>query len=235
MASKMDGRCKTAHAKLLAGTCPWCGCSIVEGKVEGQLQDDLGSSPTESDEPPLSQTLANHLPTKGVLSIAEAVGILRAIAHQLASFHQVNAMHGRLSPRNIGLKDNGVILRDAAAISKRVELQPTLADADEIAGYLAPEQALGAVRADRRADIYSLGCVLYFLLVGRPPFATGSVSERLLQHQTDEPPPLETVRENVPVGLQAICRKMLAKKPEHRDESATEVLQAIEAWQAENR
>jgi serine/threonine protein kinase len=57
--------------------------------------------------------------------------------------------------------------------------------------YLAPEQALNFHQADARADIYSLGCTLYFLLTGQPPFAGGTLAERLLKHQQTEPPPLE--------------------------------------------
>ena len=227
----MDERCKHTHAKLLAGTCPWCGRFIVEGKVEGQPdRDDVGTYSAEPEDRPLAPSLQDNVQSNGVLSIEDAVGLLEAIAHELARLHKTDDIYGWLAPSNIGLLDGKPILRGLPALEDD-NVQGL--DVVGVADYLAPEQALSAARADGRADIYSLGCVLYFMLTGRAPFATGSISERLLKHQIEEPAHLATVREGVPAGLAAICSRMLAKKPENRYQSAEAVISAIEGWKAE--
>ena len=81
------------------------------------------------------------------------------------------------------------------------------------ADYIAPEQAQDATLVDTRADIYSLGCVLYFLLTGRPPFAGPSLIQKLLQHQEEPPPPVKAVRPDVPDELNAVVLRMMAKDP----------------------
>ncbi|QEG37174.1 Serine/threonine-protein kinase PknB [Bythopirellula goksoeyrii] len=230
----MDERCKTAHAKLHAGTCPWCGCFIIEGKVERlPADDDLSAHPIDSGDRQLAHTLEDHVRTDGVLSIEEAVGLLEAIAHELARLHKTTTMYGWLSPSNIGLQDGKIILRGPSIASESDDLPETTSGVTGIADYLAPEQALSASRTDHRADVYSLGCVLYFMLDGRAPFATGSISERLLKHQIEEPTPLGSIREGVPAGLAAICDRMLAKKAENRYQSAEDVILAIKSWKAE--
>lgn len=99
-----------------------------------------------------------------------------------------------------------------------------------VADYLAPEQALDSERIDGRADIYSLGCTLYFLLVGQAPFPTGTITERLLKLQIAEPQPIGDIRPDVPAALVKICETMMAKKPSYRYQSAAEVISDITTW-----
>jgi serine/threonine-protein kinase len=84
------------------------------------------------------------------------------------------------------------------------------------ADYLSPEQARNADLADIRSDIYSLGCTLYFLLTGQPPFPGGTLMQKLIQHQQAEPAPVESLNPEVSPALGALVRRMLAKKPEDR-------------------
>jgi serine/threonine-protein kinase len=84
------------------------------------------------------------------------------------------------------------------------------------ADYLSPEQAKNADAADIRSDIYSLGCTLYFLLTGQPPFPGGTLPQKLLQHQTAEPTPVESFNPDVPPGLTGVLRRMMAKRPQDR-------------------
>src|SRR5262249_54716042 len=90
----------------------------------------------------------------------------------------------------------------------QVGASATLGTAD----YLPPEQALDFHNVDIRADLYSLGCTAYFLLLGKPPFAGGTLAQKLMRHQQAEPPPL--LRPDVPPALQTCLRRLLAKRPE---------------------
>jgi len=115
--------------------------------------------------------------------------------------------------------------------------------------FLAPEQARNSHTCDIRADLYALGCTLYFLLAGRTPFVASSVTEKLIQHQVDEPEPVGEVRHamlvnfhlrrgaaklprrvlNVPDHVAAIVKKLMAKRPEDRYQSPDELAQALDA------
>ena len=92
--------------------------------------------------------------------------------------------------------------------------------------YLAPEQALKSPNPDARADIYSLGCTLYFLLIGHPSFPQGTPSRANSEHQTRDLPDLHLEQPKVPEDLAAICKKMMAKKPADRYQTAAEVSRA---------
>ncbi len=98
--------------------------------------------------------------------------------------------------------------------------------------YLAPEQALDFHGADVRADIYALGCTLYYLLAGRPPFGEGTLAEKLLKHQTVQPTPIQELRPDVPPGVAAVLARMLAKRPSDRYQTPGEVGHALETWAA---
>jgi WD40 repeat protein/serine/threonine protein kinase len=93
--------------------------------------------------------------------------------------------------------------------------------------YLAPEQAVNFHSADIRADVYSLGCTLYYLLTGQPPFPGGSLGEKLARHLHSEPTPIETIRSDLPPRFPQVLRKMLTKRPEDRYQTPAEVAAAL--------
>src|SRR5205814_499423 len=93
--------------------------------------------------------------------------------------------------------------------------------------YVAPEQATDARAADIRADIYSLGCTLYALLTGRPPFAGDTPLSVALAHLQQEPPPLREARPDAPPELEAVVARMLEKDPARRYQTPAEVAQAL--------
>jgi serine/threonine-protein kinase len=95
------------------------------------------------------------------------------------------------------------------------------------ADYLSPEQARNANAVDIRGDIYSLGCTLYFLLTGQPPFANGTLMQKILQHQQNEPMPVDVFRMDVPEGVIAILKRMLMKQPEERYQTPASVALAL--------
>src|SRR5262249_29214256 len=105
-----------------------------------------------------------------------------------------------------------------------------LTQADSFMGtpeYVAPEQATDARSADTRADIYSLGCTLYALLTGRPPFHEDTAIQLVLAHLAKEPQPLHEIRPDVPAELSAVVARMLAKDPNQRYQQPVEVAQAL--------
>ena len=100
------------------------------------------------------------------------------------------------------------------------------------ADYLAPEQAINSHGVDSRADIYSLGCTLYFLLVGHPPFPKGSLAQRIANHQSVDPPSLTTLREDVPETLLGIIDAMMTKDPDERMQTCDDVQASLEHFLA---
>jgi serine/threonine-protein kinase len=82
--------------------------------------------------------------------------------------------------------------------------------------FIAPEQAREAHACDHRADLYSLGCTFYYLLAGQVPFPGGTLTQKLLHHQLEEPRPVEQLRPETPASVAGIVRKMMAKRPEDR-------------------
>jgi WD40 repeat protein/serine/threonine protein kinase len=110
--------------------------------------------------------------------------------------------------------------------SKDAELSATLTQEGAVMGtpdYIAPEQALASHGVDIRADLYSLGGTLYFLLTGQVPFPGGSLAEKLMKHQFEEPPAVERLRPDVPPGVSAVVRRLLAKRPEERCQTPAEL------------
>jgi serine/threonine protein kinase len=96
--------------------------------------------------------------------------------------------------------------------------------------YLSPEQALNAHASDVRSDLYSLGCTFYYLLAGRPPFQTATLTQMLLKHQMEEPAPVRQLRPDAPEGVAAVVRRLMAKRPEDRYQTPAELVQALGPW-----
>jgi serine/threonine protein kinase len=93
--------------------------------------------------------------------------------------------------------------------------------------YMAPEQATDAARADIRADIYSLGCTLYCLLSGRPPFAEQTAMQTILAHLHKEAAPLHVLRSDLPAELSAVVARMISKEPAQRYQIPNDVADAL--------
>jgi eukaryotic-like serine/threonine-protein kinase len=172
----------------------------------------------------------------GPLGYIAAADYIRQAAEGLTHAHEAGLIHRDVKPANLLVDQKNVVkLLDLGlarfADEKKASLTVTF---DEnvlgTADYLAPEQALDSHGADARADIYGLGCSLYFLLTGHPPFPAGTMAQRLMQHQKQLPPSIRSERPDAPDDLIAICMKMLAKKPIERYQTATEVARALSHW-----
>jgi serine/threonine protein kinase len=179
----------------------------------------------------LQQLVDSH----GPLSIARSVNYMIQIADGLQHAQIHNLVHRDIKPSNLLLERTGIIkildlglarFEDSEdGLTKRFDSKTVLGTAD----YLAPEQALCS-QVDIRADIYSLGCVGYFMLAGRPIFDGGNVAQKLVKHQTTMPMPIHQLRPAVPVELSHVLERMLKKKKEDRYATPGEVIQALRPW-----
>ncbi len=172
----------------------------------------------------------------GPLDYHAAANYVAQAAAGLEHAHQCGLVHRDIKPANllVDLKRTVKILdMGLAKFTTATRPAPAFAQEEQVLGtadYLAPEQAVNSQMVDHRADIYGLGCTLYFLLTGHPPFAHGSSLERMTAHQQQLPPSILLDRPDAPPALLALCRRMMEKSPENRYQSAAEVQQALCAW-----
>lgn len=180
----------------------------------------------------------------GPMSIQWACRMTRQATLGLHYAHQHGLVHRDVKPSNLMItKDGGVKLLDLglARLVTAEDQQDQNARAPIVMGtadFMAPEQGVNADLADARSDIYSLGCTLYALLAGRPPFSSDQPQtffEKAKAHRTEPVPPLSNVRSDVPTALVKVIDTMLAKDPANRYQSAEEVAVALEPFVSELR
>jgi serine/threonine protein kinase len=167
--------------------------------------------------------------SRGPLPLAEAVSYVLQVADALAHASQRNVVHRDIKPSNLLITPTGQAklidmglarLREVDAAADLTASGVTLGTFD----YISPEQARDPRHADVRSDIYSLGCTLFFMFTGRPPFLGGTMLQKLLQHQSDQPPDLRQFRPDLPEEVNRILRRMLAKDPRNRYATPTELV-----------
>ncbi len=173
---------------------------------------------------------------EGPLDFVDAARYVAQTARGLQYAHDAGMIHRDVKPANLMLDDHGCIkILDLglALFAREGEPSLTLLHNENVLGtadYLAPEQALSSHDVDSRADIYSLGCTLYFLLTGQPPFPEGTLAQRIAQHQSKTPADIGRRRPDCPARLLSICGKMMQKDPDHRFQHMHEVADALEDW-----
>jgi len=167
---------------------------------------------------------------RGRLDPADAIGIVAQVASALDAAHARGLVHRDVKPSNVlldpGARPDGsdhVYLADFG-LTRRVSEEAGIGDDGQLLGtidYVAPEQIAGE-EIDGRADVYSLGCVLYECLVGQPPFRRDSDLAVVFAHLEAEPPALSAARPELPAALDAVIARALAKEPDHRYPSCRE-------------
>lgn len=179
----------------------------------------------------LHQLIADH----GPLATPRAMDYIRQAALGLDHAHKAGLVHRDIKPGNLLLDRGGTVKMldlglarffDTAKndnLTQKFDEKNILGTAD----FISPEQAMNSSKVDIRSDIYSLGCTAYYLLLRRFPFDEGSVTQKLLWHQTRVPTAIRDLRSDVPPAFEAIVEKMMAKKPNERFQSPAEVLAAL--------
>jgi serine/threonine protein kinase len=176
----------------------------------------------------------------GPLPVAQAVDYLIQSARGLEAAHEKGIVHRDIKPGNLMLDRHGTVrvldlglarivnagnAADSSVAGRLTQTGMYMGTVD----YMAPEQAEDSHRVDHRADIYSLGCTFYFLLTGREPFPAPTVFRRMVAHQEHPAPSLRAIRPDVPPALEAAHQKMMAKRPEDRPASMSELIALLQA------
>ena len=186
--------------------------------------------------------LARLLKQHGRPSSGVACEYIRQAALGLQHAHERGLVHRDIKPSNLILATEGGVVKvlDLGMARLRERLGPDetasgLTREGSVMGtadYMAPEQAADSHTADIRADIYSLGCTLYHLLTGQPPYPGGSLTEKLLKHQQATPEAVERLRPDAPPGLAPVVRRMMARRPQERYQTPQEVADALAPFAA---
>jgi serine/threonine protein kinase len=179
------------------------------------------------------QDLRSRVKQRGPLSVEEAVEYISQAAAGLGCAHARGIWHRNVKTGNLMVDRSGVIRVTGfglAHVESEDEGNVALTVQGQAMGtgdYMAPEQALDSSSVDARADIYGLGCTLCMLLTGRPPYKAASFVQMVEAHLSAPIPSLRAARADVPVALDAVFQKMLAKRPEDRYRSMDEVVTAL--------
>ena len=177
------------------------------------------------------ETLRDRLTREGPLPVDEAIQIARDVAVALDHAHLQDVVHRDIKPENILLTHGTAVVADfgIAKLLNESASGNSLTRAGMAVGtvtYMSPEQAsTGPV--DGRADVYSLGCVLFEMLAGRPPFVGTSMRSVVVSHFTDPVPSLHRLREEVAPSVEMSISTALAKNPDDRFATATDLINAL--------
>ena len=177
------------------------------------------------------ESLRQRLDREGQLAIQDSLNIAQQVAQALAYAHSLGVVHRDIKPENILLSGEHALVADFG-IARAI----TAAGGDRLtetglaigtAAYMSPEQAAADPRVDGRSDIYALGCVVYEMLAGQPPFTGPSAQAVLARHTLDPVPPLRTLRKTVTPGVEQALLKALEKNPADRFRTASQFAEAL--------
>ena len=175
---------------------------------------------------------------KGSLSVAKAIDYVTQAATGLQYAHDQGVVHRDIKPSNLLLDQSGTVkILDMGLARFERELHEStaaqsLTHSGQMMGtldYMAPEQAMDTHNASAAADIYSLGCTLYYLLTGESVYPGETVAMKIIAHREESVPSLRDRRDDVSPRLEQVFQRMLAKEPEGRQGSMAEVIRELEA------
>ena len=177
------------------------------------------------------ESLRDRLKRDHQLPIEDALRFAREVSDALSYAHARGVVHRDIKPENILLESGHAVVADfGIARAVRAAGSESLTGAGMSVGtpaYMSPEQAAGEVDIDGRSDLYALGCVLYEMLAGQPPFTGPTGASLIRQHMVAEPPPISNLRPAVPAPVIAALERALAKAPADRFARLTEFTAAL--------
>lgn len=168
---------------------------------------------------------------EGALPLDEIRRIMQSVAGALDYAHRNGVLHRDIKPSNIIVAQDGTPYLTDFGLARLAQSGESTMSADMMIGtpyYISPEQATGEREIDARADVYSLGVVLYELLAGRVPFLAETPYATIHEHINTAPPPLSAFNPDIPPAVEDVLRKALAKKPADRYATAGQMIQAFE-------
>ncbi|HEY5311668.1 MAG TPA: serine/threonine-protein kinase, partial [Pirellulales bacterium] len=166
----------------------------------------------------------------GPLPLAEALSYTMQISRALDHASSRDVVHRDIKPSNVLITDEGRAKLVDMGLARLHQVNAAGADLTASGvtlgtfDYISPEQARDPRVADVRSDIYSLGCTLYYMLTARPPFPEGAVLQKLLQHNSDDPPDPREFNSSLPAQVSDVVRRMLAKNPRRRYQTPSELI-----------
>ena len=178
------------------------------------------------------ESLRGRMARVGRLPVSEAVDLTRKVAGALAYAHGRGVVHRDVKPENVMLHEGEPMITDfgiAKAVSSREESLTQTWMSLGTPTYMSPEQASGEHEIDGRSDIYSLGCMLFEMLSGEPPFTGPSVQAIIVRRFTETARPVRALRPEVPEDVERALARALARAPEERFAAAGQFAQALAA------
>ncbi|MBL8133241.1 MAG: serine/threonine protein kinase [Anaerolineae bacterium] len=164
----------------------------------------------------------------GPIELADIRRVTAAMASALDYAHGQGVLHRDIKPSNIMIDRRGTPYLGDFGLAQAIEDSETSGRIVGTPAYISPEQATPGEAVDDRADLYSLGVVLYQLVVGRVPFRGTSVAEIIHKHRAEQPPLPSSLNPEIPRSVDAMLLKALAKKPDHRYDTGEEMVAAFE-------
>ncbi len=181
------------------------------------------------------ETLRDRMNLEGALPVEAALRITHSVATALGYAHRHNVLHRDIKPENILIQEGEPVVADfgvATAISAAGGDNIYITDRGFVVGtpaYMSPEQASAERDLDGRSDLYSLACVLFEMLCGKPPFSGSSARATMARHAIEPPPSIRSLRPNVPASVESAVLRALAKVPGDRFATMSDFCEALSA------
>jgi serine/threonine-protein kinase len=187
-----------------------------------------------------AESLRARMIREQTLSLPDALNVAIEVAEALDYAHRQGIVHRDIKPENILLADNHAIISDfgiARALARAGEGERLTAMGMSVGtpGYMSPEQAAGELDVDGRADTYALGCVLYEMVAGAPPFTGKTAAAVIAAHMATPVPSVRTLRSTAPQKLDEVLNRSMAKAPDERYATAAAFVQALRGVEARSR